>query len=220
VGSFQIDPQILLFIPVFLFAITIHEYAHALFANIGGDMTATYQGRLSLNPLVHIDPIGTVLFPLMALIFHAPLIGWAKPVPVNALKFRKPGWDVVVSLAGPGSNFAIVIAAGIMLKFLFFANLISSMQSVLWQILDKFIFINILLGCFNLIPVPPLDGSHVLYHYLVKGDSKSLQYFVFLEQYGFLILFVLLFWTPIGRLFFSGIVFNSYQFIIRLIVFG
>jgi len=220
VGSFQIDPQILLFIPVFLFAITIHEYAHALFANIGGDMTATYQGRLSLNPLVHIDPIGTVLFPLMALIFHAPLIGWAKPVPVNALKFRKPGWDVVVSLAGPGSNFAMVIAAGIMLKFLLLANVISSTQSVLWQILDKFIFINILLGCFNLIPVPPLDGSHVLYHYAVKGNSKSLQYFVFLEQYGFLILFVLLFWTPVGRLFFSGIVFNIYQFIIRLIVSG
>ena len=183
-------------------------------------MTATYQGRLSLNPLVHIDPIGTVLFPLVALIMHAPLIGWAKPVPVNALKFRKPGWDVVVSLAGPGSNFAMVIAAGIVLKFLLLANVISSTQSVLWQILDKFIFINILLGCFNLIPVPPLDGSHVLYHYAVKGSSKSLQYFVFLEQYGFLILFVLLFWTPVGAFFFRGIVFNIYLFIIRLIVLG
>lgn len=217
-GSFQIDPQILLLIPVFLFAITVHEYAHALFANIGGDMTATYQGRLSLNPLVHIDPIGTVLFPLVALLFHAPLIGWAKPVPVNALKFRKPGWDVVVSLAGPGSNFVMILAAAIVLKFLLVANAISSTQSVLWQILANFILINVLLGCFNLIPVPPLDGSHLLYHYAARGSSKSFQYFVFFEQYGFLILFVLLFWTPIGDLFFRGIVGNIYRFIIGFIV--
>ncbi len=216
-GFLQIDP--LLMLPGLLFAVVCHEYAHALFAKLGGDMTATYQGRLSLNPLVHIDPVGTVIVPLVLLIMKAPLlIGWAKPVPVNPLKYRKPEWDVVVSLAGPGANFALVIAAGIVLKFLLLVNIAA--PTVLLQILVNFIFINVLLGCFNLIPIPPLDGSHVLFHYVAKRSSSALQSFAFLEQYGFLILIVLLFMTPLGDLFFGGIVGNIYLFIIRLIVFG
>ncbi len=213
----QIDP--LLMLPGLLFGIVFHEYAHALSAKIGGDMTATYQGRLSLNPLVHIDPVGTVIVPLVLLIMRSPvLIGMAKPVPVNPLKYRKPGWDVVVSLAGPGANFALVIAAGIVLKFLLLVNIAA--PTVILQILVNFIFINVLLGCFNLIPIPPLDGSHVLFHYVAKGSSSAMQSFAFLEQYGFLILIVLLFMTPFGDLFFGGIVGNIYLFIIRLIVLG
>jgi Zn-dependent protease len=216
VSFLGIDP--LLMLPGLLFGIVIHEYAHALFAKIGGDMTAAYQGRLSLNPLAHIDPIGTVILPLILLIMRAPLIGWAKPVPVNPLKFRKPEWDVVVSLAGPGSNFAMVIAAAILLKVLLLISVSISVPTVALQILVNFIFINILLGCFNLIPIPPLDGSHILFHYVIKGSSSALQHFAFLEQYGFLILVVLLFMTPLRDLFFQGIVGNIFVLVLRLVL--
>lgn len=182
-------------------------------------MTATYQGRLSLNPIVHVDPIGTVILPLILLIMKAPvLLGWAKPVPVNPLKFRKPEWDVVVSLAGPGSNFAMVIAAAIVLKVLLLISVSISVPIVLLQILVNFIFINVLLGCFNLIPIPPLDGSHLLFHFVARRSSSALQHFAFLEQYGFLILVVLLFMTPLRYLFFEGIVGNIFWFVLKLVL--
>ena len=109
---------LLMFYPMFLFSLTIHEIAHALTANWGGDMTATYQDRLSLNPVVHMDPIGTFLIPIINSIHSTPLFGWAKPVPVNEARFSDMRWNVVVALAGPFSNFLLALFASLVFSLL------------------------------------------------------------------------------------------------------
>jgi len=207
------DPliRIIIFFPVFLFALTIHEVAHALTANWGGDLTSTNQNRLSLNPLVHSDLFGTWLFPLI-LLFHGGFVfGWAKPVPVDLRNLRKPAWNVVVSMAGPFSNLLLAIF-GALIFALSMRVMYVGMEAG-WWILGSdflliytrfwvmFVFLNLLLLFFNLLPVPPLDGSHVLYHYLVKGRGKLYEYWDFYSRFGFLLLIILLFFTNFGQIF-------------------
>ena len=174
---------------VFLFAISFHESAHAWMANRCGDPTARSLGRVSLNPLRHIDIFGTVILPLLALVAHIPVIGWAKPTPVDPSNFRRPVRDdILTSVVGPASNFVIAIAAfcvllGIAALSPLGAGLINTIlityprinilaaQSNSWLVpfsllVYEVMFINVILGVFNLIPVPPLDGSHVLRHIL------------------------------------------------------
>ena len=176
---------LIILVPVILFSLTIHEYAHALLAYRLGDDTAKRQGRLSLNPLVHLDILGTLLL----FIVH---FGWAKPVPVDPLNFRNPKKDMlVVALAGPVSNILTAIAAAVILKTLFenFAPasiLPGSSIYVAAQMLVWFMYIGIVLAVFNMIPIPPLDGSRVLYGLL--PDSLALRYSKF-ETYGIFILF-------------------------------
>jgi Zn-dependent protease len=169
---------------VFLFAISVHESAHAWMASRRGDPTARMLGRVTLNPIKHIDPVGTVLLPLIAMYYHFPMLGWAKPTPVNPRNFRNPVLDdILTAVAGPVSNFLLATGAFVALALIKLSSLQGQqivfgilhglispeMNSVLVPaclLLYELMFINILLGVFNLIPVPPLDGSHVLRHFL------------------------------------------------------
>jgi Zn-dependent protease len=161
--------EILFQIIGFLFAISVHESAHAWMANRRGDPTARMLGRITLNPIKHIDPVGTVLLPLIAVMTHVPMLGWAKPTPVNPRNFKNPILDdILTSVAGPVSNF--IVAAGATVVLLVIKH-ISSPQSQSAMLPVNLLFyelleINVVLAIFNLIPVPPLDGSHVLRHFL------------------------------------------------------
>jgi len=168
----------------FLFAISVHESAHAWTASRCGDPTARMLGRVSLNPIRHIDLFGTIILPLVAAISGIPLLGWAKPTPVDPRNFRNPMLDdILTSVAGPVSNFivatiALLLLGGISLSSVTGHTLVTglvsgdngaSSDSILAPIavlLFELMFINIVLAVFNLIPVPPLDGSHVLRHFL------------------------------------------------------
>ena len=176
---------LIILVPVILFSLTIHEYAHALVAYRLGDDTAKRQGRLSLNPLVHLDVLGTLLL----FIVH---FGWAKPVPVDPRNFRNPKKDMLmVAIAGPISNILTAIAAAVILKAIFenFAAIPpGSGADVAVRMLVWFMYIGIVLAVFNMIPVPPLDGSRVLYGLL--PDSLAYRYARF-ETYGIFILFAL-----------------------------
>ncbi|HUK86576.1 MAG TPA: site-2 protease family protein [Terriglobales bacterium] len=173
-------------IAVFLFAISVHESAHAWVAWRRGDPTARLLGRISLNPIRHIDPVGTVVLPAIALFTGLPMIGWAKPVPVNPLNFRNHVLDdVLTSVAGPVSNFMVATAAVFALALI--ALLPGGRDAVpgvvagydtgsVWVPVVLFFYlsihINVLLAIFNLIPVPPLDGSHVLRHFLSEPARR------------------------------------------------
>jgi len=172
---------------VFLFAISVHESAHAWTANRYGDPTARMLGRVSLNPIRHIDPVGTVLMPLICYISHIPLIGWAKPTPVNPLNFRKNYVmaDIMTSVAGPVSNFIVATLAVLAMAVISWvfpearAILRYGLESQsslmpLMILLYSAMQINVLLAVFNLIPIPPLDGSHVIRHML--SDSARTLY--------------------------------------------
>jgi Zn-dependent protease len=165
----------------FLFAISVHESAHAWTASRCGDPTARMLGRVSLNPIRHIDPIGTVLLPLVAAISHIPILGWAKPTPVDPRNFRNPVIDdILTSVAGPVSNFIVATAALLLLGGFSLSSqtgraivlglpLGLTSDSPLFpfaKLLFELMLINVVLAVFNLIPVPPLDGSHVIRHFM------------------------------------------------------
>jgi Zn-dependent protease len=174
---------------VFLFAISVHESAHAWMANRLGDPTARMLGRISLNPIRHIDLFGTILLPLIAAITGAPLLGWAKPTPVDTRNFKHlVRDDILTSLIGPVSNFIVAVGCFVLLGIIaktsvtghrVVHDIVSSGSLDTSTIITPFagilyegIFINVLLGIFNLIPLPPLDGSHVLRHFLPDGVRR------------------------------------------------
>ena len=180
------DMQFLVMLaPVVLFSLTVHEYAHALAAWKLGDDTAKRMGRLSLNPLVHLDLLGTILL----FIVH---FGWAKPVPVDTRNFRNPKKDMfLVALAGPVSNILTAAVAAVALKMVFenfgTAAVVSSPGlSTAVRLLVWFIFIGVVLAVFNMIPLPPLDGSRVLCGLLPDGLARR---YMTVERYGIFILF-------------------------------
>jgi Zn-dependent protease len=175
--------ELLTWIPAVLIALTFHEYAHAKVADMLGDHTARDQGRLSLNPLVHLDPIGTLLL----VVAH---FGWAKPVQINPLNFkgdRRRGM-ILVGLAGPMMNLLVAFTTILIISLAFPGGLNSTSNVLLTGILQGIVWINIYLAVFNLIPVPPLDGSQVLAAIL---NSSELIYQ--LQRYSFIILIVLIF---------------------------
>jgi Zn-dependent protease len=173
--------QLLLLIPAFLVAVTVHELAHGLVADGLGDPTARRQGRLTLNPLPHIDPLGAIAFLLAG-------FGWAKPVPVNAGNLRRPVRDMAwIAAAGPISNFAVAFVALLGLA-LVPRGAIPFLGEPLVGILAAVFRFNLVLGIFNLIPLPPLDGGHFLPYFLPRGSWSLLQQ---LEQYGPFLLLLL-----------------------------
>jgi Zn-dependent protease len=186
----------------FLFAISVHESAHAWMANLRGDPTARMLGRISLNPIKHIDPVGTLLLPAVAMFFHAPVIGWAKPTPVDPRNFKNPVLDdILTSVVGPNSNFVVAISAVFALALVKlvsplgnqivsqgFATDTDSFLLPLCLLMYELMVINVVLGVFNLIPVPPLDGSHVVRHLLPAGALRIY------DSVGMFGLFILVFW--------------------------
>lgn len=199
----------------FVFAISVHESAHAWMANLRGDPTARMLGRITLNPIKHIDPIGTILLPLIAAFApNMPMIGWAKPTPVDTRNFRNPVLDdILTSVIGPISNFAVAAVTAVCLAVIAFVSglghaivnllprvypshldLLAAQTTSILMPVTLFLYdlavINIVLAIFNLIPVPPLDGSHVLRHLLPQSAQRAY------DMIGWIGLLVLVFLAP------------------------
>jgi Zn-dependent protease len=185
---------------VLIFSLTVHEAAHAWSASQLGDDTAKRLGRVSLNPIVHVDPIGTLLLPLIAMVSNAPIIGWAKPTPVNVRNLRHPRRDhILVTAAGPASNLAIATAASLALRVLPSSAGGSGLDvaTPLNLIATEALLLNVLLAVFNMLPIPPLDGGQILMALLPPRIAIQLR---FLYEYGFLILMGLLLTGVLGYL--------------------
>ncbi len=196
----EIGVIVLAFIGLLL-ALTVHEAAHAWASSRLGDPTARLQGRLSLNPAVHIDPVGTVLLPLVAFALNAPIIGWAKPVPVDFRYLKHPRRDFMwIALAGPASNIVLAVLASLLLRTLplmpVSVGTISVVEPLL-QFLIAFFRINVLLAVFNMIPVPPLDGSNVVAALLPRDLAYKWDQ---IRPYGIFILYGLMFTGLLGAL--------------------
>ena len=184
---------------VLLLSLTIHEAAHAWTADKLGDPTARALGRVSLNPLVHIDWIGTVLLPLIAMYSRLPIIGWAKPVPVALRNLRNPRRDfMIVAAAGPISNLLQAVVYALLFHAVSGSGGEDAHQ-ILSGVLQLGVYINLLLAFFNLIPVPPLDGGNVMLGLLPPNLAAR---YATLRQYGFIILYVLML-TGFARAFIS-----------------
>jgi len=178
---------------VLLFSLTVHEMAHAWTADRLGDPTARLLGRISLNPIVHADPIGTVLFPLISMVSGATLIGWAKPVPVDTRRLQQPRRDyMLVAAAGPTSNLILAVFGAILLAIVPVSpqTLGESNVSVpIATLLTRLVNLNVLLAVFNMLPIPPLDGGNVLAGLLPPNLAVQ---FNKVRPYGFILLYALI----------------------------
>lgn len=221
----ELIPQLLIYMVVLLFAISAHEAAHAWMSYKFGDDTARLLGRITLNPVAHTHPIGTLLIPIVGFVLgniggpvgRIPLIGWGKPTPVNPLRWRnKDLANVMVSLAGIMANLLIAICAFIIIKTLlltgWFVYVPVSIQEPLAILLQFSLTMNISLAVFNLLPFPPLDGSKVLETFLPASAADVL---ALLEQHGFIILMILIY---VG--FFSAIISPIMRFVDYLLYLG
>lgn len=199
---------------VLLFSLTVHESAHAWTADRLGDSTARRMGRISLNPAVHVDPLGTIVLPLMSAVSGLPVIGWAKPVPVNPLNLDNYRRDYLfIAAAGPASNLVLALGAAIGLRLLPFVpstvgevDLIVPLQALFWLGLQ----INVLLAVFNMMPIPPLDGGNVLAG-LLPADLADR--FDAIRPYGFLLLYALMLTGVLG-----AVIWPPSQFLMGLLL--
>jgi Zn-dependent protease len=180
-----------------IFAIVLHEVSHGWVANAFGDPTAKQLGRLSVNPIRHVDPVGTILLPLVLAVAHAPIFGWAKPVPVVAARMRHPRWQMpLVALAGPGINLLLAAATAVVLGIL--ANAWqgtdpAGTSQFFGEMLVNFILVNVFLALFNLLPMPPFDGGHVVEALLPRPLAAR---WVQAGRYAFPVLILLLVVVP------------------------
>jgi len=174
-------------IAVLIMSVVIHEVSHGYSAYLLGDSTAKYAGRLTLNPLRHLDFFGSLLVPLLTYMMGGFIFGWAKPVPYNPYNLKNQKWGpAIVGAAGPAANFFMALVFGLVLRF--GAGSFLPLSSV--GIISLIIFINLLLGIFNLIPVPPLDGSKLLFA-VIPYQWRNIQHS--LERYGFFVLLFIIF---------------------------
>ena len=181
-------------IVILLFSVILHEVMHGLVALKFGDSTAQRAGRLTLNPIPHIDLFGTILLPALLIFTGSPILfGWAKPVPVNPLNFKNIRMgELFVSLAGIAANFSLAIIAAVIYHFLNASSF--AVPSLVGSLLKYTVYINLILGIFNLFPIPPLDGSKVLLSQLPYNLAREYQK---IEPYGFFILIILMM-IPLG----------------------
>lgn len=204
-------------IAVLIFSVVIHEVSHGFAAYSLGDPTAKIQGRLTLNPIKHLDFFGSFLVPVFAYLAHLPIIGWAKPVPYNPYNLKHPfgkffrGHDwgsVLVGIAGPGANIFVALVFGFGIRFLQ-SGVVAYSQAAqnLFDIFSAIVVINLALAVFNLVPIPPLDGSKLLLALLPYRLRE--RYYQF-ERFGFLLLLIFIF-------LFSGVIFPIVSFLFRLI---
>ena len=179
--------QAAILVPVFLISVSFHEFCHAVVAFFLGDPTAKRAGRMTLNPLAHIDPLGV----LFLIIFR---IGWATPVPMNQNNFKYPRiYSVIAALAGPLSNLFLAITAFLTIKFFPVTLFSTAITATALQFFQALASVNIMLGVFNLFPIPPLDGSKVLFS-ILGGRLAGFQFL--LERYGFFIIIGMIFLAP------------------------
>ena len=204
-------------IVVLIFSVVIHEVSHGFVAYALGDPTAKIQGRLTLNPIKHLDFFGSFLVPVFAYLAHLPIIGWAKPVPYNPYNLKNPfgrffrGHDwgsVLVGLAGPGANILVALVFGFGIRFLQGGVLqYSQAAQNLFDIFSIIVIINLALAVFNLVPIPPLDGSKLLFAVLPYRFREMYAQF---ERFGFLFLLIFIF-------LFSGVIFPIVSILFKLI---
>ncbi|MDR2425800.1 MAG: site-2 protease family protein [Endomicrobium sp.] len=201
---------ILIYIVVLLFSIIMHEFAHGYAAYLRGDDTAKYAGRLTLNPIPHIELFGSIVLPISLLLLHAPVIfGWAKPVPINYAKLRNLKIDIpLISFAGPAANIALAIAAGMGIRII--RMLLSAEQGFTGAIASIFyvmVIINVVLLVINLVPIPPLDGSKVVTYFMPHDMARK---YLSLNPIVCTLLLILLLW--------SGVLWNIIEPLINYLV--
>ena len=203
--------ELLIIAPPILLALSFHEYAHAYIANKFGDDTAKQSGRLTLNPLAHLDPIGTI----MIFLVH---FGWAKPVPVNPHRLRNPKKDMLwISAAGPLANMILALISGLLLRFIFAIGGAPNQHSIIGLLIYAVFWslqINLALAIFNLLPIAPLDGSKILFGLLpVKHGDKI----YFLERYGpFILLGLIIFGRATGVPILGGLIWPFVKFFSKI----
>ncbi|MFO7303408.1 MAG: site-2 protease family protein [Acidobacteriota bacterium] len=188
-------PYVVSLFVVLIVSLSVHEAAHAWTADRLGDPTARMLGRLTLNPIPHIDPIGTLLFPLVAMVSGFPLIGWAKPVPVDVYRLRSPRRDfALVAVAGPISNLLLAAVGVVLFRTL---DATGGLGPTLDSALFAFVFLNVFLAVFNMLPVPPLDGGNVLAGLVPESMARVIDS---VRPYGIFVLYALLFMGVIGAI--------------------
>jgi Zn-dependent protease len=213
----HIDQQTLIFFGSLVVAVILHEISHGVVALWFGDHTAKDAGRLTLNPIPHIDPFGSIVLPAMGAIAGIPVLAWAKPVPVNPARMRNPRRDMLfVSLAGPFTNFMLMAGAAIGARAAF-QNLKYPVHyydqlPLGIKVLYLFAVVNMFLGLFNLLPIPPLDGSALIERVLPKGWLPT---WYQLRPYGFLVLFLLVFSTGVISDFLNPFLNSLFNFVFR-----
>jgi Zn-dependent protease len=176
--------EIIFYVLILVMSVVIHEVSHGYAAYLQGDSTAYYQGRLTLNPIKHLDPIGSVIVPIVTSLAGFPF-GWAKPVPFNPYNLKNQRWgELLVAIAGPISNLIIALVFGLIIRFG-----VLSLSGNFIGICFIVMFVNLALAIFNLIPVPPLDGSKILFSFL---PLRLQQYRIYIERYSFLLVIILI----------------------------
>ncbi len=185
------DGELIFNIVILIISVIIHEVSHGYAALYLGDVTAKYAGRLTLNPIKHIDPIGSIILPIVFALMNTDLIlGWAKPVPYNPYNLRNQRWgEMIVAIAGPAANIVIALVFGILIRFYEVLNLPTAFVTLAASV----VLINLVLAVFNLIPVPPLDGSKVLFSVLPREISLKIR--GAFERYGLILILVIAFFA-------------------------
>ena len=208
------DSTTVIFFAGLVTAVILHEVSHGVVALWLGDETAKRAGRLTLNPVPHIDPFGSLILPALGALSGAPILGWAKPVPVNPARLRRGRKDMLlVSLAGPGTNLALAAVAAVMAKALYTSSsgFFPTFEALPLAVRVPFLFamVNLFLGLFNLVPIPPLDGSAILERMLPASALATWDKF---RPYGMLVLFLLVFSTGFAGKAFAPVIDRLYEF--------